>query len=236
VVVGGSLIALFSPASGTRADAARAPPFWGVNCVVCAFCHHAGGAPLLFVQVIYGHFFYSSSGADGGLLDRGYSGLNPGYYGTYIHARRREGAPRLAGRPWRLAAVLFLKSPCLCEQHSLMVSPAGGAVILRTERHVVESRHPALAPRYLICAPRLRWPRYCWRCCQRGAPRQTPARPRRAPSAALRIFAGRRACNGRGALVSAGLAGPGAVLFSGAGSDPDRRVVAGRVVRDRAPW
>ena len=152
LVVGGSLITLFSPASGGRSDAGEGAAILGRKLpLFVPFAITLGVAPLLFVQVIYGHFFYSSSVLMAVYWIAVIPGLILAYYGTYIHARRREGAPRLARAALALAAGLFLEIAFVYVNNmSLMVQPSRwGGYFKNRSGTLLNLDDPALAPRYL---------------------------------------------------------------------------------------
>ena len=98
VALGGSLISLFSRLKGgfQTAQESTSSLLSGKIPTLFAVGITLGVAPLLFVQVLYGHFFYTGSVLMAVFWIMVIPLLIIGYYGAYINARKQEKAPGLA--------------------------------------------------------------------------------------------------------------------------------------------
>jgi hypothetical protein len=152
LVVGGCLIMLFSRAALDRSDSSYdAAVLQGKIPLVVPFAITLGVAPLLFVQVIYGHLFYTSSA----LMAAYWIGIIPmlilAYYGTYFHARHRDRSPQLARLVLGLATVLFLGIAfAYVNNMTLMIQPERWMAYFHNRRGtLLNLADPTLIPRYL---------------------------------------------------------------------------------------
>lgn len=153
VLVGGSLIALFAllrksknPLENNLPDAVadKMPTTFalGVN---------LGIAPLLFVQVIYGHLFYSSSV----LMATYWILIIPllilAYYGAYIHARKRNTAVLLSRIALIVSALITLYIGFIFVNNlTLMVQPEKWTAYFSNRNGTLLNwSDPTLIPRYL---------------------------------------------------------------------------------------
>ena len=153
VVLGGSLISLFSrlrqpdrPLETSLPGAlARKIP------TILAMAITFGVAPLLFVQVLYGHFFYTNSVLMGFYWIMIIPLLVIAYYGAYIHARKYESARGVSLFFLALTSVILLVIAFIFENNvTMMVQPGrwpayfdnrGGTTLNLSD--------PVLWPRYL---------------------------------------------------------------------------------------
>jgi hypothetical protein len=106
IVVGTSLIALFS--SFGKGDESQPPLSEAVSKklpLIVPFAITIGIAPLLFVQVVYGHFFYASSVLMASYWIAVIPLLICAYYGVYIYAHRID-SPSTIARPALVFSVL----------------------------------------------------------------------------------------------------------------------------------
>ncbi len=153
VVLGGSLITLFgrlaghgeTPGPGLPDVVAGKIP--GTLAVAVTF----GVAPLLFVQVLYGHFFYSSSV----LMARYWIMVIPAviiaYYGAYVTARKLNKNNTLATVSLAVTSLLLLYVAfCFQNNISLMLQP-GQWVCYFADRSgaLLSNGDPVLWPRYI---------------------------------------------------------------------------------------
>lgn len=150
-ILGGSVIALLiggapGPARRLRSWLGHAMP------VLVAATITLGVAPLLFLQVLYGRLFFTSSV----LMGWFWLGILPllmiGYYGTYLIAFRGEKLERGATAVrWIVAALFVAIAFVLVNNMSLMLRAASfGALYQQEDRGLLlNSGDPTLAPRYL---------------------------------------------------------------------------------------
>ncbi len=111
VVVGGLLIALHNRLSGQRQDTRlgyvsdslsnKIPSLFAISVTL-------GVAPLLFVQVLYGHLIYASSVLMAVFWILVIPGLIIGYYGVYIYKYKQESAQGLANVALVISALMVL--------------------------------------------------------------------------------------------------------------------------------
>ena len=110
VVLGGSLILLVTRLRNGGNELGRT--LSGAMCnklpTSLAMAITIGIAPLLFVQVIYGHLFYSSSVLMGWWWLAVIPLLIIAYYAVYVHNRMGSSKPQLGTSAVALAAVIFL--------------------------------------------------------------------------------------------------------------------------------
>lgn len=119
--------------------------------LVIAFVVNFGVAPLLFVQVLYGQFFYSSSILMGSFWLLIVPVLIVAYYGAYLYDFRFQ---RLgAAGPWLAAAVFLLLALVgffLANNMLLMVLPERfGEYFTHREGNLLIFDHPEFWPRFL---------------------------------------------------------------------------------------
>ena len=146
VVLGGSLLALFS--RGPREAGLSGAIFKKIPSTV-ALGVTLGIAPLLFLQVIYGHLIYSSSVLMGLYWLLIIPLLIIAYYGTYIHAR---ASLRWLGRTAiGVAAAIFLYIAFIYTNNmTLMLQPEKWAVYFSNRAGtILNLDDPSLWPRYL---------------------------------------------------------------------------------------
>ena len=146
VVLGGSLLAFFSKAP--RENGAASAIYKKIPSTL-AIGVTLGVAPLLFLQVLYGHLIYSSSV----LMALYWLLVIPlliiAYYGTYIHAR---SAVNWLGRTAiGLAALIFLYITFIYSNNmTLMLQPEKwSAYFTNRSGTILNLSDPALWPRYL---------------------------------------------------------------------------------------
>jgi hypothetical protein len=152
LVVGGSLLALFSrggscdslhrPLAGLVAG--RVPLFLPIAINVAI-------APLLFLQVVYGHFFYTSSVLMAVYWILVIPMLILAYYGAYYYANRMEKAPRLAWWILGLTTLGFLYIGfMLVNNLTLMVQPERWTAYFENRGGtLLNLKDPTVVPRYL---------------------------------------------------------------------------------------
>lgn len=108
VLFGGTLLALFRAFSVKPTKEAVIAPVHSKLPTTVALTINLGVAPLLFIQVIYGHLFYSSSI----LMASGWILIIPlliiGYYATYIHQKQLEKRRTFAVFSLIIAGIIFL--------------------------------------------------------------------------------------------------------------------------------
>jgi hypothetical protein len=153
VVLGGSLITLFGRLSGREEIPAPGLPdvvagkIPGTLAVAVTF----GVAPLLFVQVLYGHFFYSSSV----LMARYWIMVIPAviiaYYSAYVTARKLRKNKALATFSLAVTSLLLLYVAfCIQNNISLMVQPEQWVrYFANRSGTMLSTDHAVLWPRYL---------------------------------------------------------------------------------------
>ncbi|MFZ5517411.1 MAG: hypothetical protein ACOY90_12270 [Candidatus Zhuqueibacterota bacterium] len=153
VVVGGSLILFFSqlskpnsPATEAMHDAltAKLPSLFALGITF-------GVAPLLFVQVIYGHLIYSSSVLMAVYWILIIPFLILAYYGAYIHAKNYSLRRSLAITAIGVTSLLLLYiSFIYVNNMTLMVQPEHwGDYFANRNGTLLNLGDPTLAPRYL---------------------------------------------------------------------------------------
>ncbi|HUU29795.1 MAG TPA: hypothetical protein VM123_18490 [archaeon] len=152
VALGGSLIALFSRLKGAGRQPGENVPGLLAGKIPTTFALgiNFGVAPLLFVQVLYGHFFYTSSVLMAVFWIMVIPLLIIGYYGTYIHARQHDTAPALATAALAFTSVILLYIVFAFQNNiSLMLSPgAWTAYFANRSGTILRLGDPVLWPRY----------------------------------------------------------------------------------------
>ncbi len=152
IVVGGSLITLFSkPAAASPRPGPLAGILSGKLPLFLPYAITLGVAPLLFLQVVYGHFFYSSSILMAVFWIAVIPALILAYYGLYLHRRLEEGAPAAARLLLGLATVLLLGIGFIYVNNlTLMVQPEKWVAYFKQRGGtLLNLGDPSLAPRYL---------------------------------------------------------------------------------------
>lgn len=153
VALGGSLISLFSRLKGgTRSPkesvsgifSGKIPTLFAVGITL-------GVAPLLFVQVLYGHFFYTGSVLMAVFWIMVIPLLIIGYYGAYINARRHEKAPGLATGALTITSLVLLYVAFAFQNNiSLGLHPDKWTAYFENRAGTILSLgDPMLWPRYL---------------------------------------------------------------------------------------
>lgn len=126
IVLGGSLISLYSRLTGgTRQQAMGLPGvFAGKVPTTLAIAVTMGIAPLLFVQVLYGHFFYSSSVLMAVFWIMVIPVVITAYYAAYVTARKHGINNALATGAVAVTSVLLLYVAFSFQNNiSLMLQP-----------------------------------------------------------------------------------------------------------------
>jgi hypothetical protein len=119
--------------------------------LVLPFAINLGVAPLLFLQVVYGHLFYSSSV----LMAESWIAVIPllivAYYGVYFYARRKDPTSPWTALALAFAAMAFLYIAfMLVNNVTLMSEPARWAAYFKQRGGtMLNVGDPTLAPRYL---------------------------------------------------------------------------------------
>ncbi|MFH0882650.1 MAG: hypothetical protein V2A56_06675 [bacterium] len=110
VVLGGSLILLVTRlrTGGTELGRTLSGAVCNKLPATLAMAITIGIAPLLFVQVIYGHLFYSSSVLMGWWWLAVIPALILAYYGIYVHNRMGTSKPQLGTFAIAVSAIIFL--------------------------------------------------------------------------------------------------------------------------------
>jgi hypothetical protein len=149
VLLGCSIITFFRHAAGKSSDVNKA--IAGKLPLTVAFAINFGVAPLLFLQVIYGHFMYASSVLMAVYWLSIFAILILSYYGTYIYSMNYERTADfhtvisgfIAGT---LLAVAFI----ITNNFSLMMNvEAWPAYFDNAEGTLLNLSDPTLIPRYL---------------------------------------------------------------------------------------
>lgn len=153
VVVGGSLILFFSRLKNQSAlqDETLHGPAAGKIPSLFALGITFGVAPLLFIQVIYGHFIYSSSVLMAVFWILIIPFLILAYYGAYIHARRYSTAQTLSIAAIGVTSLLVLYiSFIFVNNMTLMVQPEKwDAYFANRGGTRLNLGDPTILPRYL---------------------------------------------------------------------------------------
>ena len=152
VALGGSLISLFSRLKGgvtapqesvSGLLAGKIPTLFAVGITL-------GVAPLLFVQVLYGHFLYTGSVLMAVFWIMVIPLLIIGYYGAYINAGKHEKAPGVATVAIALTSLVLLYIAFAFQNNiSLGLQPARwGAYFENRAGTILSLDDPVLWPRY----------------------------------------------------------------------------------------
>lgn len=148
ILVGGTVLSLFlnrKDANGAAAQLSQKLP------TVFALAVNLGVAPLLFLQVVYGQFFYTSSILSAGLWLSVIVLLIAGYAALYVNQARNQAAPG-TGTPWLWFA--FIVMLCigveLSTVMSTMIRPeAWVAYVGRAKGFILNFSDPTFIPRFL---------------------------------------------------------------------------------------
>ncbi len=156
LAVGSAMLAFFGRLSGKRNDLAhelghRAPTF-------LALTINFGVAPLLFVQVVYGQFLYTSSVLMAGWWLSAIGAVIIGYYGLYAHDAKFDAIPGLSRLALAISlAFLLYTGFVLANNMTLMLRPEAWAAYLDNPRgSLLNLADATLWPRYLhaiVAAP-----------------------------------------------------------------------------------
>jgi len=145
-VLGGSLLALFDMLRKKNPAAEN-----GSLPTLVALTINFGVPPLLFVQVLYGHLFYSSSI----LMAVPWILVIPililAYYGAHIFKHRLEKSPRLAKTSLGITAILLLLIAFIyVNNNTLALTPSRwGSYFEKSGGWSLNLGEPTLFPRYL---------------------------------------------------------------------------------------
>ncbi len=153
VVLGGSLILLFSSLTGSAKSAPPGLPdvlakkIPGTLAIAVTF----GVAPLLFFQVLYGHFFYTSSVLMAKYWIMVVPAVMIAYYGAYVTARKFNKNSAVATVSLAVTSLLLLYVAfCILNNISLMTHPAQWVRYFDNRSGtLLNTSDPALWPRYL---------------------------------------------------------------------------------------
>jgi hypothetical protein len=152
IVLGTSMIALSARLFGKVQLQPSVSGLLGLKLpVVLPFAINLGIAPLLFMQVVYGHLFYTSS-----ILMASYwlaviPLLIVAYYGIYIYARRQDRTSPLNAIALAVATIIFLYIGfMLVNNVSLMSEPGRWTDYFKNRGGtMLNLKDPSLFPRYL---------------------------------------------------------------------------------------
>jgi hypothetical protein len=152
VVVGGTFLLLYRAFSGKTA-ATGAGMLDGLASKIptgFALGINFGVAPLLFLQVIYGHLFYSSSVLMAVFWILIIPLLILGYYGAYIHSRKSSTAPLLAKIAlFATGLILLYVSFMFVNNMTLMAQPEKWSSYFQNRGGtILNLNEPTLIPRY----------------------------------------------------------------------------------------
>jgi hypothetical protein len=150
IVVGGVLLTIYYYVS-QRGKPALEPPDSDRLPTATAIAVNLGVAPLLFLQVLYGHFFYTSSVLMATFWLLVIPLLILGYYGLYIHRRKLSGSPLLAKTFLVVSALALLYIGFMFVNNiTLMYQPAKWVGYFENRSGtILNLGDPTLIPRYL---------------------------------------------------------------------------------------
>jgi hypothetical protein len=149
ILVGGMTIVLAGRLRGGSGPGNFGDAILGKLPTFFAWTVTMGIAPLLFLQVIYGHLFYTSSVLMGGYWLMVIPGLIVAYYAVYVQTRStRQGVAIAAGSAALL--VLLYVAFTYVNNMTLMVHPEhwSGYFVNRTGT-ILNTADPTIIPRYL---------------------------------------------------------------------------------------
>lgn len=146
LVLGGSLLALWDKVRGKNESGyALTLP------VLVALTINMGVPPLLFVQVLYGHLFYTASVIQAVPWILVIPALIAGYYGSYIYVKKRDKSPRLATTGLVVSMILILYTGFMLVNNSTLtlVPERFDAYLTNPGGLNLNIGEPSLWPRYL---------------------------------------------------------------------------------------
>ncbi|WP_051182955.1 hypothetical protein [Desulfocurvibacter africanus] len=149
VVLGGSAVAFIESLRERQAPWAR--PFSAKIPTALALAVNFGVAPLLFLQVLYGHFVYTSSVLMA-VFWLGVTGLAMlAYYGLYLTVLRHESLGRAKSLVLGLTVLLLLAVAFVFSNNmTLMLAPERwSAYFARPDGTLLNLGDPTLVPRWL---------------------------------------------------------------------------------------
>jgi len=156
LAVGSAVIAFFGRVTGRHKDLAhelghRAPTF-------LALTVNLGVAPLLFVQVLYGQFLYTSSVLMAGWWLSAIAAVIFGYYALYVHDGKFESAPGLSVLALGLSLLFLLYTGFLLSNNmTLMLRPEAWTAYFGNPRgSLLNIADPTMWSRYahmMLAAP-----------------------------------------------------------------------------------
>ncbi|HOW66334.1 MAG TPA: hypothetical protein P5186_14010 [Candidatus Paceibacterota bacterium] len=152
LVVGGSLLALFSRGANSQSPVRPLAGLVGGRIpLFLPIAINVGIAPLLFLQVVFGHFFYTSSVLMAVYWILVIPLLILAYYGAYYYARRQEKTPRLARWILGVTTLIFLYIGfMLVNNLTLMMEPERWIAYFENRGGTfLNLDDPMVAPRYL---------------------------------------------------------------------------------------
>ncbi len=152
IVVGGTLIILFSRLKDDSQPLQNRlhQTIAGKVPTTFALAINFGVAPLLFIQVIYGHLFYSSSVLMAVFWILIIPLLIIAYYGAYIHIRRYDSALLSKTALAFTVIILLYVAFIFVNNMTLMVQPEHwSAYFSHRAGNYLNLSEPTLAPRYL---------------------------------------------------------------------------------------
>ena len=150
-MLGGGIITLFSALRGDQQNTLLSKEFGYKWPYTIAFAVNMGVAPLLFVQVLYGQFMYSSSILMAVWWFSIFGLLILAYYGAYIYDFKFEalGNPRIFLLEFSVFILLFIAF-LFCNNMTLMLQPEKwGAYFNNGGGTLLNLSDASLYPRYL---------------------------------------------------------------------------------------
>ncbi|MBN2423516.1 MAG: hypothetical protein JXR46_07680 [Calditrichaceae bacterium] len=152
-ILGGGLITLFSRLRSPDQENSDHFYYPAVNKIPTMFALgvNLGVAPLLFIQVIYGHLFYTSSILMASFWIMIIPLLIIAYYGAYIHARKYFPAPFLSKSAILITILIVLYIGFIFVNNlSLMVQPEKWTIYFDNRSGIILNLSDiTLMPRYL---------------------------------------------------------------------------------------
>jgi hypothetical protein len=146
LILGGSLLALWDKIRG------RKEPDYAITLpVLVALTINLGVPPLLFVQVLFGHLFYTASVTQAVPWILVIPALILGYYGSYIYVKKRNKSPRLATTGLMVSLLLILYTGFMLVNNSTLtlVPDRFTAHLNNPGGFNLNIGEPSLWPRYL---------------------------------------------------------------------------------------
>lgn len=146
LVLGGTLLALWDKIRGRNESG------YGLTLpVLVALTINMGVPPLLFVQVLYGHLFYTASVTQAVPWILVIPALIAGYYGSYIYVKKRNRSPRLATTGLVVSLILILYTGFMLVNNSTLTLVPGrfDTYLNNPGGFNLNIGEPSLWPRYL---------------------------------------------------------------------------------------